>query len=60
MVFLPWPTAVMGDAGRLYVSEGVVPIYRELLCQATIITPNYFEVECVALTASLDQNSGRT
>ncbi|KAF8515963.1 Ribokinase-like protein [Gautieria morchelliformis] len=36
---------VMGDAGKLYVSGDVVPIYRELICQATIITPNYFEVE---------------
>lgn len=38
----------MGDAGKIYVSSAVIPVYRELLCQATIITPNYFEVECVA------------
>ncbi|KAF8578801.1 Ribokinase-like protein [Ramaria rubella] len=36
---------VMGDAGKLYVSADVVPIYRELVSLATIITPNYFEVE---------------
>lgn len=38
--------AVMGDIGRgLYVSEDVVPIYRDMLKLATIITPNQFEVE---------------
>ncbi|KIJ55580.1 hypothetical protein M422DRAFT_24152 [Sphaerobolus stellatus SS14] len=36
---------VMGDAGRLYVSEDVIPIYRDMLSLATIITPNYFEAE---------------
>ena len=35
----------MGDAGKLYVSEDVVPIYRGLLSSASIITPNYYEVE---------------
>lgn len=39
-------TAVMGDIGTgLYVSEDVVPIYKEMLRLATIITPNQFEVE---------------
>lgn len=38
--------AVMGDVGKgLYVAEDVVPIYRSLLSQATIITPNQFETE---------------
>lgn len=38
--------AVMGDIGKgLYVSEEVVPIYKDLLRIATIITPNQFEVE---------------
>lgn len=36
---------VMGDAGKLYVSPEVVPIYKEMLPLATIITPNWFEVE---------------
>ncbi|KAF9528947.1 bud site selection protein 16 [Crepidotus variabilis] len=36
---------VMGDAGRLYVSPDVVPVYRAMLPLATIITPNWFEVE---------------
>ena len=39
------PTAVLGDSGKLYVSSEVVPIYRSLLPQATIITPNWFDVE---------------
>lgn len=38
--------AVMGDDGRLYVDADVIPIYRDnLLPLATIITPNWFEVE---------------
>ncbi|GHJ87807.1 hypothetical protein NliqN6_4209 [Naganishia liquefaciens] len=40
---------VMGDIGKgLYVAEDVVPIYRSLLSQATIITPNQFETELLA------------
>lgn len=40
--------AVMGDIGKgLYVAEDVVPIYRQMLAQATIITPNQFEAEWV-------------
>lgn len=41
------PLAVLGDAGRLYVSADIVPIYKELLLYSTIITPNWFEVEYV-------------
>jgi hypothetical protein len=38
--------AVMGDVGKgLYVAEDVVPIYRQLLNLASIITPNQFETE---------------
>ncbi|KAG8980897.1 putative pyridoxal kinase, partial [Tulasnella sp. 427] len=37
---------VMGDEGKLYVDADVVPIYRDsLLPLATVITPNWFEVE---------------
>ncbi|KAH9479249.1 Putative pyridoxal kinase C6F6.11c [Psilocybe cubensis] len=36
---------VMGDAGRLYVAADVIPVYQEMLPLATIITPNWFEVE---------------
>ncbi|CCX16343.1 Similar to Putative pyridoxal kinase C18.10; acc. no. O74860 [Pyronema omphalodes CBS 100304] len=36
---------VMGDQGRLYVSEAVVPVYKELLPHADLIVPNQFETE---------------
>jgi pyridoxine kinase len=36
---------VMGDQGRLYVSEGVVPVYKSLLPYADLIVPNQFETE---------------
>ncbi|KAG6878884.1 hypothetical protein C0992_006897 [Termitomyces sp. T32_za158] len=36
---------VMGDAGKLYVAADVIPVYREMLPLATIISPNWFEVE---------------
>ncbi|KAL5531277.1 hypothetical protein ACEPAG_4154 [Sanghuangporus baumii] len=36
---------VLGDSGKLYVAPDVIPIYRKLLPQATVITPNWFEVE---------------
>jgi len=35
----------MGDQGRLYVSEEVVPAYRDLLRDADLILPNQFEAE---------------
>ncbi|KAF8513434.1 Ribokinase-like protein [Hysterangium stoloniferum] len=41
---------VMGDSGKLYVSPDVIPVYRELLSSATIITPNYFEAELLTGT----------
>ncbi|KAI0272795.1 Ribokinase-like protein [Gloeopeniophorella convolvens] len=50
---------VMGDAGRLYVSPEVIPIYRSLLPMATIITPNWFEVETITETKMKDQASLR-
>jgi pyridoxine kinase len=40
--------AVMGDAGHLYVAPDVIPVYRKMLPLATIITPNWFEVEWVS------------
>ncbi|KAH7921185.1 bud site selection protein 16 [Leucogyrophana mollusca] len=36
---------VIGDAGQLYVAPDVVPVYRTMLSLASIITPNWFEVE---------------
>lgn len=36
----------MGDIGTgLYVNPDVVPVYKDLLKLATIITPNQFETE---------------
>lgn len=34
---------VMGDDGKMYVSETVPPVYRRLLSSATCATPNDFE-----------------
>ncbi|KAL8929634.1 MAG: hypothetical protein Q9172_000430 [Xanthocarpia lactea] len=36
---------VMGDEGRLYVDEDVVPAYKSLLRDADLILPNQFELE---------------
>jgi pyridoxine kinase len=36
---------VMGDQGRLYVAEDVVPAYKALLPSADLILPNQFEAE---------------
>ena len=47
----------MGDAGRLYVAPDVVPVYRDMLSLATIITPNWFEVECVQPSSRLNLSS---
>ncbi|KAF4996454.1 hypothetical protein FDECE_12427 [Fusarium decemcellulare] len=43
---------VMGDNGRLYVSEEVVPAYKRLLHDADLILPNQFEAEYVESTAA--------
>ena len=37
----------MGDQDRLYVSEDVVPAFRNLLRDADLILPNQFEAEWV-------------
>ncbi|ANB14913.1 putative pyridoxal kinase BUD17 [Sugiyamaella lignohabitans] len=38
---------VMGDEGKLYVSEAVIPIYKRIIKEGnvTIVTPNAFEAE---------------
>jgi pyridoxal/pyridoxine/pyridoxamine kinase len=41
----------MGDQGRLYVNEDVVPAYKEILHDADLILPNQFEAEWVNRTA---------
>lgn len=38
----------MGDQGRLYVSEEVVPVYKSLLPHADLIAPNQFEAELLS------------
>lgn len=36
---------VMGDNGRLYVAEEVVPVYKSFLREADLILPNQYEAE---------------
>ncbi|KAM0754287.1 Bud site selection protein 16 [Meredithblackwellia eburnea MCA 4105] len=48
---------VMGDDGRIYVSESVVPIYKSLMTKATIATPNYFEAELLTSVKLLSSSS---
>lgn len=38
---------VMGDNGKLYVADDVVPAYKSLLPNADLILPNQFEAEYV-------------
>lgn len=39
---------VMGDHGRFYTSETLLPVYRdEVLPVADIVVPNQFEIECL-------------
>ncbi|KAI9199520.1 uncharacterized protein BJ171DRAFT_491330 [Polychytrium aggregatum] len=39
---------VMGDEGRLYVSEELIPIYKQMCRLADIVTPNSFEAEILS------------
>ncbi|KAF2459798.1 Ribokinase-like protein, partial [Lineolata rhizophorae] len=39
---------VMGDNGKLYVPEGIVPAYKSLLREADLILPNQFEAEILS------------
>lgn len=39
----------MGDQGRLYVSDDVVPAYKKIIRYADLILPNQFEAEYVLL-----------
>ena len=36
---------VMGDEGRMYVSQDIMPAYKTLLQDADLILPNQFEAE---------------
>lgn len=37
----------MGDQGRLYVNDDVVPAYKKTIRHADLILPNQFEAESV-------------
>lgn len=39
---------VMGDQGRLYVAEDIVPAYRQLIREADLVLPNQFEAELLS------------
>ncbi|KIW14760.1 pyridoxal kinase [Exophiala spinifera] len=39
---------VMGDQGRLYVAEDIVPAYKQLIREADLILPNQFEAELLS------------
>ncbi|KAG9243920.1 Ribokinase-like protein [Calycina marina] len=39
---------VMGDNGRLYVAEDVIPAYKNLIKDADLILPNQFEAETIS------------
>lgn len=43
----------MGDEGKIYVSEEVVPAYKSLLRDADLILPNQFEAEYVPVASKL-------
>ncbi|KAI1214003.1 Ribokinase-like protein [Annulohypoxylon truncatum] len=48
---------VMGDNGRLYVAETVVPAYKSLLHYADLILPNQFEAELLSGIKITDRDS---
>ncbi len=47
----------MGDEGRLYVSEDIVPAYKSLCRDADLIVPNSFEAELLSDTKISDMKS---
>lgn len=47
---------VMGDNGKIYVSEDVVPAYKSLLPYADLVIPNQFEAEYVIFVSILFVN----
>ncbi|KAF5019578.1 hypothetical protein F66182_8409 [Fusarium sp. NRRL 66182] len=50
---------VMGDNGKIYVSEEVVPAYKRLLHDADLILPNQFEAELLSEVKIIDMDSLR-
>lgn len=49
----------MGDEGRIYVSESVIPIYKSLMPKSNCATPNYFEAELLTDIKIVDAASLR-
>lgn len=48
---------VMGDDGRLYISEEVVPVYKSLLREADLVLPNQLEAETLSGVKIIDLES---
>ncbi|ROT37319.1 pyridoxal kinase [Sodiomyces alkalinus F11] len=48
---------VMGDNGRLYVAEEVVPAYQALIEHADLILPNQFEAEVLSGVKIVDMDT---
>lgn len=41
--------SALGEGGRMYVSEGLLGVYRDLIVPlATVITPNQYEAELLS------------
>ncbi|KAK1600479.1 pyridoxal kinase [Colletotrichum navitas] len=51
---------VMGDNGRLYVAEEVVPAYQSLIEHANLILPNQFEAELLSGVKITDMQTLQT
>jgi pyridoxine kinase len=47
----------MGDEGRLYVAEEIVPAYKEMIRHADLIVPNCFEAELLSGVKITDMTS---
>lgn len=48
---------VMGDNGKLYVAEDVVPAYKSLIKDADLILPNQFEAETLSGVKIVDMET---
>lgn len=52
---------VLGDAGRMYVSEKTIPVYQDILKsgKVTLVTPNQFEAELLTGVKITDRETLR-
>ena len=57
LTYLPVLDPVMGDEGRMYVPEALLPAYKSLLPHADLILPNCFEAELLSDTKIEDMQS---